>query len=221
VRNYGSLEKADATSFNIVRSGTVVNRRMGKNGPQVQVTYEDRGVVSDWLPVGNQGSAGTTMFWCPRLNDNVTVLHYPTAIEQGIIVCTSPTGNGGAIQPDSLNSIAMRSDDGAQFSYNPDAKTLAIQGVTTVHITAAGDITIQANGNLTAHIGSQAVWNVPEFVINGNLLVNGNISTNGGEGGDGSIGITGGLNVAKPVYFAEGGTAKPHLINDDNSGGGT
>src|SRR6516164_3473897 len=138
-QRYGSREPTDSTAFNVVRSGTVVNRRMGQNGPEVQVAYEDRGVVSDWIPVGAQGAAGMTMFYLPRLNDNVTVLHYPSAIEQGIVVCTNPTSHGGSIQPDSLNSVALRGDNGEQFSYNPDTKTLAFQGVGTLNISASAD----------------------------------------------------------------------------------
>jgi phage baseplate assembly protein V len=209
-RDYGSAEKPDPTGFNVVRSGMVVDRRFGKNGPEVLIAYNDRGVTSDWLPVGNQGSAGATMFYCPRLNDNVTVLHYPTAIEQGIVVCTNPTKNGGSIQPDSINSVAMLADDGSQFSYNPDTKTLAIQGVGTITISASGDTSIQSNGNLNAIVGGNlsasangsATVTAPTITLQGNVTITGNLTVQG-------------------VTSLQLASANPHCTNTDGSGGGT
>jgi phage baseplate assembly protein V len=208
---YGSADPPDATGFNVVRSGTVVDRRMGTNGPEVQVAYYDRGETSDWLPVGHHGSAGATMFYCPRLNDNVTVLHYPTAIEQGIVVCTNPTSNGGSIQPDSLNSIAMMGDNGEQFSYNPDTKTLAIHGVGSINITVAGDTYLQTNGNLTAKVGGGA-----------DLEAGGTVTLKGSQVIiNCDCHIKGKLTVDGVTLLDAGGTATPNLINADGSGNGS
>jgi phage baseplate assembly protein V len=206
---YGTVRPTDATAFNCIRNGRVINRRMGQNGPEVQVTYYDRGVTSDWLPVGQQGANGTTMFFVPRLGDNVTVLHYPTAIEQGIVVCANPTSNGGSIQPDSINSIGMMTDNGEQFSYNPDTKTLGINGVGTVSITASGDITIQANGNVNMPVGATMTVKANQINLNGVLIDS-----------SGNVTIPGNLTVQGSTSM-QMATANPQCTNIDGSGGGS
>lgn len=205
-QRYGSADPTDATAFNVVRNGRVIDRRMGANGPEVLVTYYDRGVTSDWLPIGQQGSAGCTMFYCPRVGDNVTTLHYPTAIEQGVVVCTNPTANGGAIQPDSINSVGMMTDNGEQFSYNPDTKTLAVNGVATVSITASGDITIQANGNVNMPVGGTVTIKAASINLNGVIIdANGNVT------------IPGRLIVQGTTTMLQLATANPHCLNVDGS----
>lgn len=217
MKHYGSFERPDPTGYNVVRSGSVIDRRFGPNGPEVQVTYLDRGVTSDWIPVGNSGSNGSTMFYCPRVGDNVTVLHYPTAIEQGIVVASNPTANGGSIQPDSLNSIAMRADDGAQFSYNPDNQTLAIEGVGTIKISAGGKLTLQVNGDVQATVGGNLTASV-----NGSVTVTAQTITLNGVQIDsaGNVTIPGNLTVLGTTNL-QLAIASPHCVNTDGSGGGT
>jgi phage baseplate assembly protein V len=207
---YGSRRETDPTAFNAIRTGRVIDRRMGQNGPEVLVTYYDRDITSDWLPVGQQGSSGASMFYCPRTGDNVTVLHFPTAIETGVVVCTNPTSNGGAIQPDSINSIACRGDNGEQFSYNPDSKTLAVQGCGTIKISASGDVSIQANGNLTMPVGSTMKVTATTINLNGVIIdANGNVT------------IPGNLTIVGTTTMLQLAIATPHCQNTDGSGGGS
>ena len=209
---YGTARETDPTAFNAVRTGRVIDRRMGQNGPEVLVTYYDRDITSDWLPVGQQGAGGpggASFFYCPRVGDNVTALHFPTGIETGVVICTNPTSNGGAIQPDSLNSIAMRGDNGEQFSYNPDTKTLAVQGVGTIQISASGDVSIQANGNLTMPVGGTVTVTASQINLNGVLIDS-----------SGNVTIPGDLTVQGNTNMKLA-TADPHCINTDGSGGGT
>lgn len=203
---YGTARETDATAFNTVRTGRVIDRRMGQNGPEVLVTYYDRDITSDWLPVGQQGSSGASMFYCPRNGDNVTVLHFPTAIETGVVVCTNPTSNGGAIQPDSINSIACRGDNGEQFSYNPDTKTLAMQGCGTIKISASGDVSIQANGNLTMPVGSTMKVTAATINLNGVIIDS-----------SGNVTIPGRLIVEGTTTMMQLATANPHCLNLDGT----
>lgn len=206
---YGSKRATDATAFNAIRNGRVIDRRMGQNGPEVLVTYYDRDITSDWLPVGQQGASGMTMFYCPRVGDNVTVLHYPTAIETGVVICTHPTSNGGAIQPDSINSVALMGDNGEQMSYNPDTKTLALQGLGTVAISASGDTNQQSNGNMTVIVGGTFKVTAAQINLNGVLIDSGGNVTIPGD-----LTVLGNTNLELTI-------ANPHCLNTDGSGGGT
>lgn len=215
-----SSDDFNQTSFNMLRSGTVVDRRMGDNGPEAKINYPDRGLTSDWLPIGSQGSAGTTMFFCPRVGTNVTVAHFGSGVEQGIVLCSNPTGNGGSVTPDSLNSIAMISDDGAQFSYNPDSGELTVLGVKKINLAASGDTVVYTGGNCTAQVGGNlkatvtgsATVTAPTVNVN----ATGSITLNSPN-----VTITGTLHVDYIIPFQTGNVlATPHIQNNDGSGGG-
>src|SRR5260221_3363532 len=143
---YGSGEKFEPTHHNLVRFGTVVDRRRGQYGPEVRVVFHDRNVTSDWLPIGNQAAAGTGMHYCPRVNDNVTVLHPATGIEQGVVACSTPSANSPLYQPTHLDSIAMASEKGAYFEFEPNSGILTVTGVAELHLVTAGAFLAQIRG---------------------------------------------------------------------------
>jgi phage baseplate assembly protein V len=199
--DYGSADDR-ATFHNVVRFGVVVDRQAGQFGPQVRVSYDDRGVTSAWLPIGKQGSANCGMHYVPRVGDTVTVLHYPTGIEDGVVVCTHNTSNNPGFQPRSLNAIAMQADDGSYFEYDPDVGCLSVNGVSTIYL--------KSNGDLTANVGGNATVTAATATVQAGTITL-----------QGPVHITGTLKVDGVCTFAAGGSANPKISNQDGSGGGS
>jgi phage baseplate assembly protein V len=213
-----SSDDFNQTSLNLIRSGTVIDRRMGSNGPEVRVAYGDRGVTSDWLPVSQPSSGGMSFHFCPRKGANVLVAHIGTGIEHGSVIGSSPTQNGGAVIPNSLNSVAILADDGAQFEYNPDSgqllaggvKTIKIVGAATITVVTGGDVDLTAGGNLNANVSGNAV------IVAANVNIQGGTITL-----QGNVIVTGSLDVKGSTTLEIGGTTlSGHLTNADGAGGG-
>jgi phage baseplate assembly protein V len=206
------------TSLNLLRSGTVIDRRMGANGPEVRVSFGDREVTSDWLPVSQTGSGGMSFHYCPRNGSNVLVSHIATGVEYGMVLGSSVTQNGGAVIPNSLNSAAMLADDGAQFEYDPDTgqllaggvKTIKIVGGSTITIVTGGDVDLTAGGNLNANISGNVIVVAANATIQaGTITLQGNVV------------VTGTLDVKGSTTLEVGGTTlSGHLTNADGAGGG-
>jgi phage baseplate assembly protein V len=198
------------TSLNLLRSGTVIDRRNGSNGPEVRVSFPDRNLSSDWLPVSQSGAGGMSFHYCPRVGANVLVAHIGTGVERGMVLGSNPTENGGAVIPNSLNSLAMLADDGAQFEYNPDNGQLLIGGVASVKVVGGGTITVVTGGDVDVTAGGNAnVTAVNTTVKSGTITLQGNVV------------ITGSLDVKGSTTLEVGGTTlSGHLTNADGAGGG-
>jgi phage baseplate assembly protein V len=221
--SYGS-DNEFQRMLNMIRNGTVINRRNGTNGPEVQIAYTDRNIVSDWMPVGQRSSAGSFHFHsCPDIGDNVTTLHLPTGIEQGIVVCTNPTDNNPTMVPNSIDSHAMSGSDGSFFEHEPNSGTTTIAGVAHLHISAgesltyltteniqvSGDWTKQVGGKITINAGGNVQITAPLITLNGVTIDSG-----------GNVSIPGNLSVAG-VTNTKQTYADPNCVNADGSGGGT
>jgi phage baseplate assembly protein V len=150
-RSYGSANPQPKNN-NLHRVGVVSARRIGPNGPEVRVTYNDRNMTSDWLPVGQPAAAGMMFFCLPRVGTEVLVDHLPTGIEQGVVTTALFNHNNPGFIPSSLNAVAMMADDGAYFEYDPTSKILTVTGTGEVHLNAGGDFLLKTSGNLTATV---------------------------------------------------------------------
>ncbi len=219
---YGSASE-DQVFSNVVRNGTVVNRRNGAGGPEIQVAYTDKNVISDWMPYGqNLGSAGMAFHFCPRIGDNVTTLHNPTGIEQAIAICTNATDNNQTFIPNSLDAIAMSGEDGSYFEHEPNTGTTTMAGIRNLHIKTTGDAVIYIDGNemrqiggaiteqvgatITITAGGVITLNAPTFVINApTITLNGDTT------------VTKSLTVKGFTDLQGGGQANPHMLNEDGS----
>jgi phage baseplate assembly protein V len=223
---YGSANPPDATSFNLLRSGTVVARQLTTGGAQVQVSLPDRGITTDWIPVGQTGSAGTISHFCPRIGDNVVVASFGTGIEMGTVIATNCTPNNPSFQPRSLNSTSTQFDDGSLFEYDPDAGCLSINGVATIYVNALGQVQIIAGGDID--VTTRGNCNV---TVSGNLTasVTGNANVTAATATiqaatitlEGNVMVTGTLQVMEAVQFDSTGTIASHLTNLDGEGGGS
>jgi phage baseplate assembly protein V len=138
----------------------------------------------------------------PRLGDLVTVLHYPTGVERGVVVCSHNTSANPGFQPRSLNSIAMQADDGAYFEYDPDQGCLSLNGLGTVYLKHSGEMEIHSGGNVTVTAANVTIQG-------GTITLQGNVH------------ITGSLTVDQTVTFNKDGSIATHLTNDDGAGGGS
>jgi phage baseplate assembly protein V len=210
--------------LNCIRSGTVINRRRGTNGTEIQIAYPDRGITSDWTRVGGSGSAGSFhMHHCPDIGDNVTVLHLPTGIEQGVVVCTNPTDNNPTFVPNSIDSKAIGGSDGSFFEHEPNSGTTTVAGVAHLHILAGESLIylttemVQVSGTSTKHVGGtitlsaggQITVTAPMISLNGVLIDS-----------SGNMTIPGNLTV-KGSTTMQLAQASPHCTNTDGSGGGS
>jgi phage baseplate assembly protein V len=224
--DYGS-HGFDVTAENLIRCGTISDRRMTSYGPEVRVDYDDRGVTSAWLPVAQHGSSGTSMHWCPRVGDNVTVLHYPTRIEQGVVLCSTATENNPAFCPRSINAVACQHSDGSYMEYDPDAQCFSMLGVGSIYLHANGDYTMYAGGNVIKSIGGKLTITTGgkiDITAGGQITVKGDpmIQLNGVQiNTNGDVLIPGKLTVDGQTLLQGGGTATPSLKNSDGSGGGS
>jgi len=210
--------------LNVLRSGTIVNRRNGTNGPEVQVAYTDRHTTSDWLPVGQRGGAGSFHFHhCPDIGDDVLVGHLPTGIEQGIVIASNPTDNNPTMVPNSIDSHAISGSDGSFFEHEPNSGTTTIAGVAHLHVKAgeallyfsnemvqvSGAWTKEVGSTITINAGGQVTVTAPMISLNGVLIDS-----------SGNVTIPCNLTV-KGSTDLQTTTANPHCLNTDGSGGGT
>jgi phage baseplate assembly protein gpV len=223
--SYGSSSEADSWSGNLLRSGTVTDRRLTNAGPQVQVQYPDRGVTSNWIPVGQHGSKGAVFHFCPRVGDNVTVAHFPTGIETGIVIGTNPTPNNPGVKPTHLDAFGILYEDGSYHEYNPQSGCKSINGIATLYLNSQGEmqiisgsnISVTTTGNLTATVGGSLTANVTGAA---------NVTAATATLQAGTISpirnatVTGSLTVTGTTLLNGGGTATPHLSNTDGVGGG-
>jgi|SRR5215472_2253019 len=210
--------------LNVVRNGTVINRRRGTNGPEVRIAYTDRNIVSDWTPVGQQGASGSFHHYnCPDIGDNVTVLHMPTGIEQGIVICANPTDNNPTMVPNSIDSKALSGSDGSFFEHEPNSGTTTVAGVAHLHIDAGEALLyfdnemVQVTGAWTKHVGATITINA-----GGNVTITAPMISLNGVTIDsaGNVAIPGTLTVKGNTYL-DLAFADPHCENIDGSGGGT
>lgn len=205
--NYGS-DNPNQSWLNLTRDGVVYDRRQGANGPEVQVYYSDRDILSDWLPVRLPGSAGTVHHYCPRIGDAVTVENQGTGIEQGVVTGSRPTTNNPGIIPNSLDSTAMSTDDGAYFEHEPNSGTTTIAGVGTLHISVNGE-TLAFSGPWTLNASGNVQITSPQINLNGVLIdSSGNVTI------PGNLTVKGTTNMKQAI-------ANPNCQNTDGSGGGT
>jgi phage baseplate assembly protein gpV len=175
--DYGSAGE-EAVFGNLIRNGTVVDRRNGLYGPEVMVSYPDRGVTSTWISVGQPGAAGAAFHFCPRIGDNVTTLHFPTGVEQGIVIAANGTGNNPVFVPNSIDAIALATENGAYFEHEPQSGTLTIAGVQSLHLSINGDTIsysggtwhLTVGGDLTAQVGGTATITAPSISLNGTTI---------------------------------------------------
>jgi phage baseplate assembly protein V len=201
--SYGSND-FNQTSLNLLRSGTVIDRQYGVGGPQVRVSFPDRDITSDWIPVASSMAGGVTTYSLPRIGTNVLVAHLGTGIEKGVVLGSNPTENGGAIGPGSPNSVAMLADDGFQVEYNPDTGALNVLGAKTITFAAGGDTLLYSEGNLTASVGGTANITAGTAIVKaGNIKLDGNVV------------VTGTLEVDGFTSCKGGGTTTPHMTNAD------
>jgi phage baseplate assembly protein V len=206
------------TSLNLLRAGIVTDARYGAQGPEVRISYPDRDLTSDWLPVGQPASGGLSVHVVPRLGTNVIVGHLGTGIERGVVLGTVPTQNGGAVIPDHINTAAMLFDDGTQISHNPMTGATQLVGSKTMLFVAGSDIALHSDGVQTIHCsgkcnitsgGDTVVTAANVTIVGGTITLAGNVH------------ITGDLTVDGTVRFGQDGSIATHLTNDDGAGGGS
>lgn len=203
----------NSTSLNIVRTGTVMDRRLTNAGAQVRVTYADRqGVSSDWIPWGQQGTKGNIFYNPPpQVGDQITVLHFPTGIERGVAIATNHTPSNPALKPRSINAVAMQTLDGAYFEHDPDASCLSINGVASIYIKSNGqlvivtgsDVDITSSGNVNVTASGTATVAAPNITLTGNVYISGTLYVNGYS-----------------TFNVGGTTNSSHIANADGAGGG-
>jgi phage baseplate assembly protein V len=199
--DYGS-DNPNQTWLNLARSGVVYERRNGRSGPEVKVYYGDRNLVTDWLPVNQSGSAGAAFHVCPRVGDNVTVLHLGTGMEQGIVLGSHGTDNNPVFTPNSVDSVAMATEDGAYFEHEPQSSTFTMAGVGTLHLSVGGQSLI-FTGTFTLNVGGAVTIDAGSATIKA-----GSITL------DGPVHITQSLTVDGSIT----GKANEHIDGDSYSG---
>jgi phage baseplate assembly protein V len=211
--------------LNLVRNGTVINRRNGPLGPEVKIAWTDRNIVSDWTPIGTQASAGAFHHHgCPDIGDNVTTLHLATGIEQGIVVCSNPTTNNPTFAGNSIDSHAVAGQDGSFFEHEPNSGTTTIAGVAHLHVSAgeslfylateniqvSGNWTKQVGGTISINAGGNVTITAPQISLNGVIIDS-----------SGNVTIPGTLTVQGFTNLNSGALASPRCTNQDGSGNGS
>jgi phage baseplate assembly protein V len=208
---YGS-DNSNQTWLNLSRDGVIFDRRNGRLGPEVQVYYQDRDVVTDWMPVNQQGSAGTAFHFLPRVGDNATVLHLGSGVSQGIVIGTHATDNNPTYTPNTPDSISMASEDGAFFEHEPQSSTTTMAGIGTLHISVGGDTLAFSGGTWTLNVGGDC-----DITAGGNANVTAANATikAGTITLDGDVTVTKSLTINGFTNAKGGGQTNPHMSNVD------
>jgi phage baseplate assembly protein gpV len=208
--SYGS-DNPNQSWLNLNRDGVVYARRQGTNGPEVQVYYADRDLLSDWLQVKQRGSAGAIFHFCPRIGDTVSVENLGTGIEQGVVTGSHATTNNPGFTPKSLDALAMATDDGSYFEHEPQSGTFTLAGVNTLHLSVKGETlafsgpwTLQSSGAVSI-TGTDVTINANSITLNApNTIVTGTLK----------------VDYIKP-YQQSVTLATPQVKNADGSGNGS
>jgi phage baseplate assembly protein V len=177
----------------ISRTGVVVARRSGKTGPQVRVSYPDRGVTSAWLPCAQRDTIGSQDFNLPRLGEHVLVQHMANGPERGVVVGCIFNERVSSPVPGNPDMRQVIFDDGTLVNYDPGAKKMTIVAVGDVDLTAV-NVNVIASGKVTLQ--------APEIFLKGNVTIEND------------------LHVLGTTYLQQA-FADPSCINADGSGQGS
>jgi phage baseplate assembly protein gpV len=118
-------------------------------------------------------------------------MHLGSGTEQGIVVGSHGTNNNPSLIPNTLDSIALATEDGAFFEHEPQGGTLTMAGVGTLHLSINGDSLIFSGGKWTLNVGGPVNINAggtvtvtaPTVQVNGNVNISGNLSVSGSISG--------------------------------------
>jgi phage baseplate assembly protein gpV len=224
--DYGSKD-FNQTARNMIRAGKVTKRRNGANGPEIKYLAPDRGVESDWIPYSQSGSSGCAFHYLPRIGDNVTVLHDPHGIERAIAIGTNATTSNPTFTPSSLNSIAMKTENGAWFEYDPDSGILTVVGIAQLVLRTSGDAKVAIGGDLQAFVGgnlaakvtNQATVTAAQITVTGPTIFKSPVVFEQGFSASGGATATGTINGLLVVNGTASCTTR--FSNADGSGGGS
>jgi phage baseplate assembly protein V len=224
--DYGS-SGYDSTGVNQIRSGKVIDRRVTNTGAQVKVQYTDRDMLeSDWLPVGQMGSKGTIFYSPPPdIGTAVTVAHFPTGIERGIVICTNSTLDNPSFTPRSIDAFGIQFKDGAYFEYDPVAGCFSINGLKTAYINASGQVQLIAGGDIDAqtqaNLNALVGGNMTATVTGTNTVKAASHKFQGPVEFTDAVTLDSTLTVGGRTLLNGGGLATPNLQNQDGSGDGS
>src|SRR5258708_8818989 len=170
----GGNPSSDSTSFNIIRSGFVTQRRLTNIGAQVVVFYPDRNVSSDWISWSQSGSKGNIFYTPPpQVGDEIVTLHMPTGIERAIAICSKPNPQNRNFLPGGIDCVSYQGLDGSYFEYDPVEGCLSINGIKTCYFNCAGgqleavmgQLDIEDSGDCNITVGKNL-----NATVSGNLL---------------------------------------------------
>ena len=138
------------TPFETMRIGVVSSVDLKKC--TARVVFEDRSdVVSPDFPVMQKNTMNCKHYWMPHVGETVVCLYFSNGQESGIII--------GSVYSDVDNPVPEISDegkdrdgvwfeDGTIIKYEPDTKTLVVDCVGEINITAKRPINILAESDV-------------------------------------------------------------------------
>jgi phage baseplate assembly protein V len=175
-----------------------------------RVQYLDKdGLISKPLPVKQFGSRSTSSFWCPKVNDDVSVTMLPNGDEDGFIDGSFyNTGNPPPITDPNTRHVTFA--DGTVIEYTE--KGAGIRGTAaggagsgTLTVNSVGPITIKCTGACYIEASGQATIKASLILLDAT-----------------DVKITGKLWVDQLKPYAAGEImSTPHVKNADGSGNGS
>lgn len=143
----------DSEIRNGSRHGKVTEVICDETQVAVRVQYLDKdGLISKPLPVKQFGSRSTSSFWCPKVNDDVSVTMLPNGDEDGFVDGSFyNTGNPPPIVDPNTRHITFA--DGTVIEYAETGSTLKIDAKGPVNLVSAGTVSIRCvNLNITGNV---------------------------------------------------------------------
>ncbi len=200
------LEALEAKLNQMIRVCTVVSVQDAAG--TVRVTLPDAGnMVSQPLPVLVRTVQDNKDYGMPDVGEQVLCVFLPLGLEQGFALGAFYQNVDKPPVTD-RNKRHLAFKDGTYFEYDRSAHklTVAVQG--DIDITAAGDMTVKADGLMLLEAATQLKLKAPAIAIEGDITSTG---TGGGSGTNsisGSVAVDGGITATGTIIDQGGNT--PH-----------
>lgn len=195
----------------LVRVGTVTS--IYPDSPTARVTFDDQDDITSYdLQIIVRNSGKNKDYWTPDVDEQVLCLFLPVGIEQGFILGSYYDSTN----PPPANSSDIRTtifSNGTTIKNDRVGNKLSIAAVGDVEITATGNITMKADGEIV-YQSKKNTSDAPETIITEKGTVKGLLSFKAGMNGKGGEGntaeIEGSVNVINGEVTVDGIGSKSH-----------
>lgn len=195
-----------------------------------KVSFEEDGIVTDWLPVLVRKSKSDKESWQLEANEHVACL-MDEYVEEGIVIGAIPNDQDEPDSGEGAGKWRKKFADGTVIEYDRLNHKMTVDVKGSLDAKTTGEASIDAGTTLTAKAAVKATVEAVAIELKGNVVVSGTlsagaISTNTGGGGTGKLEIAGDITLTGKIEATgdiKAGTVslKSHVHPGVQSGAGT